>query len=346
MTMYWALYVTPLLSGLAPFRLDAVSRRVMVGVLALFLITVIGTRDWVGCDWATYEEQYWALQYEPLADALAKGDVAYQLINWIFLRSGLDIHWSNTACAVVFVVGLLAFCARQPIPWLALTASMTFMVTVVSMGYTRQATAIGFLMLAFNAFQDSRLVRFIVLVGLATAFHKTAIVFGLMAVFLRAGRHIGPVLIGFGATIFIASFTLLDHLDFLLYGYVETSMESDGGIFRIAMNLFAVAVFLVFRRRWKDMYQDYSLYLGLSVVIVLSAPVVIYAPAAADRMHLYFLPYQIAVLSRVPVFLGSSMLRLPATVGIAGGYGLSLYVWLQYATHANCWIPYSSVLFF
>ena len=50
------------------------------------------------------------------------------------------------------------------------------LVVVVAMGFTRQAAAIGFLMLAFAAFSEKSLVRFLIFVALATTFHKTAVI--------------------------------------------------------------------------------------------------------------------------------------------------------------------------
>ena len=53
---------------------------------------------------------------------------------------------TNTT-AVPFTYGLFRICRQQPNPWLALVVATPFLIIVVGMGYTRQAAAMGFLMI-------------------------------------------------------------------------------------------------------------------------------------------------------------------------------------------------------
>jgi hypothetical protein len=56
---------------------------------------------------------------------------------------------------------------------------------------------------------------------------------------------------------------------------------------------------------------------------------------AVDRLALYVMPLQIAVLSRFPLLFG------PAGTVIVALYSLAIeFVWLNFTTHARFWIPY------
>ena len=58
---------------------------------------------------------------------------------------------------------------------------------------------------------------------------------------------------------------------------------------------------------------------------------------AVDRVALYVLPIQIAVLSRVPGGLLSEFTGKLAVIG----YSLAVqFVWLNFAAHADYWVPY------
>ena len=75
----------------------------------------------------------------------------------------------------------------------------------------------------------------------------------------------------------------------------------------------------------------YAAFLLLALLFVLPSSTVV------DRLALYILPIQLVVISRLP--------RLGFGLGIgrmmAVGYSFAvLFVWLNYAVHADHWIPY------
>ena len=60
---------------------------------------------------------------------------------------------------------------------------------------------------------------------------------------------------------------------------------------------------------------------------------------------IYFIPIQIAVFSRLPSLIRGRTNAEIITIGTVVGYALVLFVWLNYATHAQYWLPYRNVLF-
>jgi hypothetical protein len=64
---------------------------------------------------------------------------------------------------------------------------------------------------------------------------------------------------------------------------------------------------------------------------------VVPSSTAIDRLALYIIPLQLAVLSRLPIaFNRSGSLRLVIMAYSAG----VLFVWLNFAKHAEYWLPY------
>jgi hypothetical protein len=59
--------------------------------------------------------------------------------------------------------------------------------------------------------------------------------------------------------------------------------------------------------------------------------------AAVDRISLYIIPLQIAVLGRVPLIFKS---RMFGTVVVASYCFLVEFVWLNFAQFSNLWVPY------
>ena len=140
------------------------------------IVLFVGWRHEVGGDWFAYKDSVndtidYPIQYSLLVDP------AYNLLNWIGGNIGGGVYFVNMICAVAFSIGLLAFCKSLPRPELALLVSIPYLVIVVSMGYTRQATSIGLGMLALVMLQNGSPIRFFTIAVLAVFFHKTAILY-------------------------------------------------------------------------------------------------------------------------------------------------------------------------
>jgi hypothetical protein len=70
----------------------------------------------------------------------------------------------------------------------------------------------------------------------------------------------------------------------------------------------------------------------LLLVLLLVLP----SSTAVDRLALYVMPLQVAVLSRFPLAFGRRMGTFIVVL-----YSLAIeFVWLNFATHARFWIPY------
>ena len=175
MLPYLLLFSLPACAALVERPAQDMRRTGAVWLLAGFALTItIGLRYQVGGDWNNYLEYFAVIPTWELVEVLADGDPGYMLLNWFAGRNELGIWFVNTVCGGIFSYGLIAFARSQPRPWLALAVAVPYLIIVVAMGYTRQAAAIGFVMLGLVRLGNGSFVRFALCIALAATFHKTA----------------------------------------------------------------------------------------------------------------------------------------------------------------------------
>jgi len=187
-------------------------------------------------------------------------------------------------------------------------------------------------------------VRYLLLVAAAALFHKTALVMIPLGLFLnRKGelfRAVAVLVLGYA----LWDLLLAEAQSGLWKNYVEAQMESSGAQVRVAMNLVPALMFLTYRKRWGELYGNQAFWLILSLGAVATVFLVGFASTAVDRISLYFTPLQIVVLSRLPELMEEHFPQQTVTIAVLLVYGLALYVWLNYATHAQYWLPYRNWL--
>jgi hypothetical protein len=347
MTPYWLLFF--LAAWLASSNLQPVqltTARMPAVWLAMFVVLglMIGLRHQVGGDWVTYLEHLTRSRYETLQETLEGGDPAYMLLNWFAAQMDLGVYFVNLVCAGLFTWGLLVFCRAQPLPWLALTVAVPYLITVVAMGYTRQATAIGLAMLGLAALADQKILRFVVFVVLAALFHKTAVILIPLAVLGSAEKRLwSAVWVSISAVLFY-ELLLQDSVESLRSGYLEAEYASSGAAIRVAMNAVPAALFLLLRKHF-DMPQPMRVFwtwMSVGAIGFVGLLVVSSSSTAVDRVALYWIPLQLFVLSRLPDALSRAR-GTPQAVWVKAVVAYSaavLFVWLFFAVHAFAWLPY------
>jgi hypothetical protein len=309
---------------------------------SLAIALMIGLRYEVGGDWGSYERMFTDYRYLNLDQALASGDPAYSLLNYVAARLGAGIWLVNLVCAAIFTVGFIAFARTTPNPWLALVAAVPYLIIVVAMGYTRQAVAIGLLLAAISGLGRKSLLRFAVLVCLAASFHKSAvIVIPLVGLAISRNRFVSAgFLVGLAVAFYYAFVSA--SVDRLMTNYVEAEMESQGATIRVAMNLPPAILLLLASRRFGFSDVERAIWRNFSIaaLVLLAILVTANASTAVDRVALYLIPLQIAVLARVPHAFGGGRRNGILTLAIIGYAALVEYVWLTQAEHALYWLPY------
>ena len=327
------------------YQIQSKGKLLSWNILGVIFSLVIGFRFEVGGDWGAYLRHFNAMGYFTIEEIAKRSDPGYYLINWFMQDWGYDIYSVNLICGAIFMTGLIIFARRQPNPWLAIAVATPYLIVVVAMGYTRQAVALGFMFWGLAALEKKQFKQFLVLMVLAATFHKSAVLMIGLGIFLQGNgrliRTLAVVIVAAG----IYNAFLADYQDDLWKNYVEVQMQSQGAMIRVAMNFLPSVIFLLFRKRWKQQYDDYSFWVMIAIGSLISVGLVNFASTAVDRVALYFTPIQVVVYSRLPYLLRDRFNPQLITFSILIYYLIVLYVWLNYATHARYWVPYQNILF-
>jgi hypothetical protein len=308
---------------------------------ALLTIAVIGLRYKVGGDWESYFRIFLNATRMSFSAAIERGDPGYQAINWVVARSGYKVWVVNLICGAIFGVGLLRFCATQPRPWLAFAIAIPYLVIVVAMGYTRQAVALGILMMGLaRQVKGASAINFAFYIAAAALFHSTVIVmFPVVAWSARGNRFVNAAIAISVGIMFYRMF--LGHtMDRLIANYLDAAYSSQGALVRVSMNMLAATCFLLVGKRLGYSEHEYRMWrnfsLAAAVMMVLLA--VLASSTAVDRISLYLLPLQLAVLARLPAL---NRRNSATTVMAVLAYVIAVqFVWLNYAQFARLWVPY------
>ncbi len=305
----------------------------------------IGLRFEVGGDWFTYARMFQILSGRNLEQALASGDPAYQFINWLVQQVGADVWLVNLVCGAIFSWGLVRFASYQSRPMLTLLVALPYLIIVVAMGYTRQATAIGIILAGLASFQNNvSILRFAFYVAVAATFHRTAVVaFPLVAL---AGQRNGMTnfLIALSVTFLFYSLFLAGDTDKLVSGYVRKGMASGGAGFRVAMSVIPAIIFLCFMKRFAFPPHKNALWRNFALTSLVCLALLFTLPSSTvvDRLALYVIPLQLVVFSGLPNVVMTEAAGKASVIF----YAFSVqFVWLTFGTFASYWLPYGSVLF-
>lgn len=351
MIPYWLLLFVPLWACLRSPRGSWPAWQAWLIWIALSL--TIGLRHEVGGDWFNYLPYLTRAEGLSLSQTFVWGDPGYNTLNWLFASHSWGIYGVNLVSAVIFSAGLVLFCRAQVRPWLALCLAVPYLVIVVAMGYSRQGVAIGLMMPGLLALQEGRLRPFLVSMAAAATFHSTALVMLAFVVPAVPGRSLSMralrllLLLIVGAAL-VHTF-LSARVGHMVTSYVDAEFQSEGAAIRVAMNLLPGILLLSFPNLFAFTQQQRRLWRAMSLTALGCAVALLLMPSsstAVDRISLYVIPLQLVVGSHLPdtkLFgLTSAQLLL-----IVLSFCLAVeFVWLNFASHAYGWLPYSSILQF
>jgi len=301
----------------------------------------IGLRYKVGADWETYRFLFSYAGYADLGRALSLGDPGYQFLNWLVQKIGGELWQVNLLCGLIFTWGLYRLARSQPDPWLCFAVAIPYLVIVVAMGYSRQAVAIGIIMAGLAALvRGGSIPRFAIYVAFAALFHKTAVVVLPLVIFSAERNRLLNLLAGVAGTVLLWDLFLAESVKGFVENYIRTEYSSQGAAIRLAMNLVPAVMFLVFRERLRFEPREYRMWRYFSIAALLMPLLLLVLPSstAVDRLALYLIPIQVAVLPRLQyLFKGRGFGRTLVLLYA----GLVLFTWLNFAAHARYWVPYS-----
>jgi hypothetical protein len=231
---------------------------------------------------------------------------------------------------------------------LALAVSIPYLVVVVSMGYSRQALALGIAMIALVALGKGKQIFFVSLILIAASIHKSSVLL-LPIMALASSKQRIWTFIWLGVIAFAAYFIFLaDAVSTLVKHYVEESYQSEGTFIRLVMCIIPASILLIWPHRFKFPKNELSIWRWFAIISIglFFLLFVTDASTAIDRMALYILPLQLVVFSYLPEIFGEKgEIKQLIILLIILYYTAVLFVWLNFATHSYYWVPYKNILF-
>lgn len=345
MTPYWVLLCIPILALLSGRKITESSVPIVWAMVWAVFSIVIGLRHEIGADWFSYNNHLYLKSLASLVDVLVGGDPGYYLITWVVAQLGGTIHWVNLVCGMIVSAGVIKFARNQPLPWLALLVAVPYLIIVVAMGYTRQSVALALVLIGLVALKKEKLLWFAFWVTLAATFHKSAVLMLPIAA-LSASRNRFWTLLWVGVVSLVAAyFFVLDSVDQLIDVYLGGRYESSGAFIRVFMNAVPAAFYLLLIRYFRLLEAEQRLWFWMSLLAISCVPLVMVSSTATDRIALYFIPIQLFVFSRLPFVLADTRQRALVVLATIGYYAFVQFVWLNFASHADAWVPYEMVGF-
>tara|TARA_X000001036_G_scaffold429112_1_gene459859 strand:+ start:1228 stop:2343 length:1116 start_codon:yes stop_codon:yes gene_type:complete len=361
MALYWMLFFIPAFfalvgnrrvkkeSGLYAINID------FLWLILIFILTIfIGFRVEVGGDWFAYLTMYALMSnFENFFDAesalLLAGDPGYLYINWFSAQFDWGIYGTNIICGFIFSVGLSLFCRTLPRPLLALTVAIPYMVIVVAMGYSRQAAALGIILLGFIALIKDKKIQFMFWVLVAVTLHKSAIIIAPIAALAVSKNRLQNIFF-LGLLFAILYFNFLaDPFEKLYQNYIlSQDAQSQGALIRVLMSAVPSLIYLIWPHRFNFHRNERGLWGLISFISIALLFLLFIFPdlsTAIDRVALYMLPIQLVIFSYLPdIFQQKNAISKIIVFLIIFYYTCVLFVWLNFAIHSAGWLPYRNLL--
>lgn len=320
------------------------SRLFKIATICL-LIVFVGLRFRIGADWNNYDIMFNIISSRDIGTALSFTDPAYGYLNYLATQLGYEIWFVNLICAILFFFGLHYFCKNTKNYWIALLVAFPYLILAVSMGFTRQSVAIGLSMLAMtHLFKDNK-YYYLLWMFVALLFHKSALLLLLFTPYafdirLTPLKNSLYFLVFMLALFFIMNkFSSQDNL------YFTNEVSSAGALARMIIHLPAVGFYVIFRDKFKVIYDKKLLVLDtfLGLIILFFFISFVYS-TFADRFNLYLYIFDMIVLSAITQFFNRSNYYVYLGGVILFEFILT-FVWLNYSPWAQCcWIPYQNYL--
>ena len=313
---------------------------------ALFVFSAF--RFEVGCDWTGYINQFLAYKGNSFSDAFGQREPLWTSLFVIQDWLGLPYPWINVASSAIFFFGVDRLARRQPDPIAFLILLFPVLIINMPMSGIRQASAIGVMCVAYGAFIDGKLGRFLLLTFIATGLHSSAIVFLLLAPLVR-GNYTKARLAMAGALAFPGALALLSTgaAETATNRYLETGIDAAGAAFRVGLlTVTAGFFFLRLRRPWAEAFpRDLKLVtIGCLAMLALTLLVPV-SSVIGDRLGYYFIPIQTMIFARLP-FLKFNGNRQAFAAAPYLGLLVVLTTWISFSVlFDKCYLPYQSWLF-
>ncbi|WP_306120778.1 MULTISPECIES: EpsG family protein [unclassified Roseitalea] len=322
---------------------DRTTRQVVYWSLLIAMFIFSGFRYQVGCDWSGYGVNFDIQARRSFQDALESREPAHWALITLIQRLGLSYTYLNVATSAIFFFGFHTLAKRQPNPVAFLVLAFPVLVINMPMSAIRQAVAIGFVCMAYSAFIDRKLIRYVTLLLLGSLFHSSAMMFLLLAPFVVSRYSINSFIVA-GILSVPGLFFLLDTpaADLAVSRYIVRDVDAAGSAFRLGLlTLTGIGFLLYLRRPWRRHFpEDYKLASIGAWLMVAFFSLFFVSTVIGDRFGYYLIPIQLMIFARIP-YLFPARRSTMMTLAPYALLTLVFFTWTQLSWHfQHCYLPY------
>ena len=329
-------------------------------LLTCILLTFfIGLRTEIGCDWNQYVINFEVLSSKSWLEILKNNhtsfnDIGYGLINKVIAYK-FNFEILVFIFSIFFSLPLFILCKELKRPYLALSIAYPYFIVVVGMGPIRQAAAIGFIILAILSVIKNKQTSFFLWISIASLLHFSAIIFSCLTICftqsLRNKKLLNFLKVFFLLIILFFIFHNFETFYTKIYYYIKIYNDNSFGIGRAysayfiwLINILPSSIYLANISKFKFNKNLHRTILFFSIYEILLFLLIFLNNVLAYRLLLYCFPISIYISSNLPDknFLGIASKYLTCSIIVLSLTTLSL--WLKFANHAYCWLPYQNII--
>ncbi len=341
-----------------------IKNRFLYFLLALLFIFFIGFRYEIGCDWDQYKglfEKYNSFSFMEIIKGNYIRGVRLQELGHIFITSiSQNIYILNLIYSSLFTLPLFYFCFQLKRTYFSLLISYPYYIIVIGMGPIRQAACISLFMVSILLLSKRKYYQHIFFTLISALLHHSSILFNslILGSFLNKLKKVKLT----KKNIFILIFTLLvllyslptvlSKFSFYIshYNYVDPKgvrliQPAKGAIFIWLINFFPSIIFLKNISKFNFEKSLNKILIILTTFEFLTFPIIFLNSVIAYRFLLYLFPSSILITSYIPELELLKIKKYFYFNMIISLSFISLLVWLKFAFHASCWVPYKNILF-
>jgi hypothetical protein len=344
------------------------TRRSRIGLLAisyLILVVLVGLRWETGNDWPNYYEYYRHAQF--LKDNAGEFEIGYRFFTLVIKHLGMSFAGFNLIYAAIYLGLFFLSFKRENFEvsgWLLLQLFSPFLFGL--MGTTRQVMAIAICMFSVRYLLSRELLKFLLCIVIATAFHISGLAFLIawpvpcirlsklriwivfVALTIASLLHVGDILFEFAAQ--RVTVLQMANLEAHLLGEQGTSAadfnNAAGSLSTIAQVVGRFALLFVFTLCF-DLYREqtdqtyFKLYvISIVIVVLFSGP----AYVLALRVALYFSLFQIHLLALLTRRMPNRLARQLCCIALLALSFVRLWS-AVYFIRPRIFVPYKAVFF-
>lgn len=322
---------------------------ILFRIFVLFLCLFIGFRYRVGADWGNYLLIYDFFKYVSFSESWFISDPAYSFLNYLSQNLNLeDTILVNAVCAVIISLFLyLSFKKLFKEYWLLTLIYYPYHILSVSLGYTRQSVALAIITYALTFLIEGNIIKYVLLIVLASLFHKTAIIFLLFIPVILIKRKF--ILYSYMIVSLVFLLGIL-YISFLsrenIYLNSDYGINSSGVFVRLSMHIIPIFMYIFFYKKLFRFLPEGVKYIltYFILLIIFCAVIAIPFSTLSDRFNLYLIFFDLFVILKVYLYVNFYN-RMGILLLLLVYYTGFIYIWLVYGTWASkAWIPYSNYI--